>query len=783
MKKRTYMIVASLIGISWILYAASLWLGDKWGDITAPLPSLSVSTVLAVMFFRFRNMRAVWLMSALSVFAWFITDVLWAIYSLVLNSDPNESLLIAFAYLMTNLFMAIAAAFLLFSRHNTWHRLQMIMDMLAVSFVGLTSVWILFIRGSFQALVDVRSEDFVWNLITFGYGVTDIFIIGCLILWATTIEKVKVPRQLNYFLGGFISYAICDLIFCVQYFQNSYNDNTWLDICYQLSFVLIGIGALKMIYIGQEIIPSKSVDQTDNLHSIRRSTILLLIPFLLFFIPSIKFGWTEFIFLLSILVIHQVFSSYFASARINARLLEHEKQMNKILEEQIAMRTRELMAINKELEKVSNHDSITNFYNRRFFMIRFDNMLKEAEKTELVALFFADLDRFKAINDTFGHDVGDKVLVEIARRMTDWNSYQATIARLGGDEFVVAIRGQYGFDDIAGIAEKLIRRCSEPIVIPPYQFHVTISVGITLYPTDAQEHITMLKNADIAMYHAKAQGCNQFAFFSTLINEQVSRRTELEKLIRKADYEQEFAVHYQPQFLTSGELIGFEALLHWNSPKLGLVSPEEFVPIAEESGQVIPLGEWVMQKAATQIAGWNSQYSQQLRMGINISPKQLESVHFLEKVDKIIHFAGVQPNWLDFEVSESFALKSDSPIAVVLQELSDLGVNISVDDFGTGYSSLSYLKRFPIDRLKIARILTENISEGGSDYQIIKAILMVARAMGIETVAEGVENQEQLSLLAELECDAVQGFLLGRPMSASDAEAVFLHKLLPAIKD
>jgi len=520
MKRKTYIILAALLGLLWVLYAVAPLLppplDDVWGGMTAPLTTLMVSVILITMFFRFRKLRAVWLLSGLSAAVWFAGDVTWGIMSLIYRLDPDESLALAALYLGTNIFLSLAAAFLLVKRQNTWHRLQLLVDILAVSIVGLATIWILFLSSSFSDLININSGNFWWNLITFGYGVTDIFIAGCLVLWATTLERSKISRQMNHFLGGVMIFVISDLIYCVEYFNGRYDANSLLDVFYLLSFATMGFGVLAMHYRREEIVLRPLPDRPVKNRVVRRSTILLLIPFLMFLSPAINIGWAEFMSLLSVLVVHQIISSYITSARINDKLLEHEKQMNHILEEQIAMRTRELVAMNKELERVSNHDSVTNFYNRRCFTQRFERLLQETTHPETVALFFTDLDRFKIINDTFGHDVGDQVLVEIARRITDWNTFEATIARLGGDEFVIAIHGHYQPEEIAVMAGELIRRCNEPIEIPPEQFRVTMSIGIAQYPSDAHDHVALLKTADIAMYHAKTQGRNQFVFFASI---------------------------------------------------------------------------------------------------------------------------------------------------------------------------------------------------------------------------------------------------------------------------
>ncbi len=759
-----------MMTIMMLLYAVSAIMQNGiWGDILAPLATLGPSVVLLILFVKEKKSRSIWLFAALATITWCLTDALWGVYSLVLGWDPGESLLIAALYFLPNLFLCLTTGYLLMSGHKKWNRLQRILDLLVTTFIGLTSIWVILLKSQFEMLASMDA----WSLITFIYAVTDVFCIGCVILWALNIGDSKVSKAMVVFIAGILMYNICDLVYDYQFLQGTYVANTMIDVIYIGSFFVISCGALWHRWYPVDLVFHTPTELPEKNNYLSRSLILALIPILMKAVQIIS--WSEFFGLIVILVLYQIFSTYIASVRINAKLLQHEKSMNKMLEEQIDIRTKELLEINKNLETVSNHDMITNFYNRRYFMTQLDHMLKQTPETEQVALLFADVDRFKAINDTFGHDIGDQVLVEIANRMTLWNMYGATMARLGGDEFVIAIRGIESSEQIAEIAQELITRCNESIFLATYHFHITISIGITLYPIDARDPIAMLKNADIAMYHAKSQGCNQLSFFSSMIKEQVTRKSELEMLLRYADFNSEFFLRYQPQFSTqTEELVGFEAFLNWNSPGVGLVKPSEFIQIAEETGLIIPISEWVIQEAVDQICIWNKRVDKHLRMSINISSKQLDTVHFIPFIENLIARSDIDPKCLGFEIVENFAMSGSGQTMTIMQTLHDLGVNIIIDNFGIGYSSLSYLKKYAIDSLKIARPLTENIDSDQNDYQIVKATIMMAQAMGIKTVA-AVETPKQLRVLAELGCDEVQGYLFGHPMVAGDIEAAFLN--------
>jgi diguanylate cyclase len=481
--------------------------------------------------------------------------------------------------------------------------------------------------------------------------------------------------------------------------------------------------------------------------------------------------WKKVIVVLGILAFQWAATVTITSAQINQILLQHQRRMNQNLDEQIRLQTRELAETNRELENISQMDTITPLYNKRYFLTIFDRILQKTQVGETVVLFFTDLDRFKAINDTYGHDIGDEVLVEIARRVSAWNIYGAILARFGGDEFVCAVRGRYDRADAARMAAELIRRCHDPMQVPPGQFQVTMSVGIALYPLDAQERSTLMKYADIAMYHAKQQDSSRFAFFSSEIRERSARKADLETALALADLDREFELYFQPVFLAADlRLTGAEALLQWRSPVFGPVAAAEFIPVAEETGMIIPLGEWVLRAAVNRIQDWNRRFRQNLRISVNLSPRQLDSSRFVAYLQNLVRDSGIQPEWLDLEIGEQLAMKGSETVTSILQALAGIGVTVSIDNFGTGYSSLSYLQRYAINRLKIARPLLANIVVGSTTCQIVKAIILMSKALGIRTTATGIETEEQLRILAELACDEVQGYLTGQPMPADQLE-------------
>jgi EAL domain-containing protein (putative c-di-GMP-specific phosphodiesterase class I) len=338
---------------------------------------------------------------------------------------------------------------------------------------------------------------------------------------------------------------------------------------------------------------------------------------------------------------------------------------------------------------------------------------------------------------------------------------------------------KYGYKEMEQIANKIINKCSETIEVDQYLFHVTISIGISIYPFDAMDSNSLMRNADIAMYQAKSLGKRRCVSFDTKFTDRLTRKSKIEFQLKNLILDNEFELYYQPQFsIPDKKLIGAEALLRWNSKQLGWISPTEFIPIAEEINLINPIGEWVMEKAIKQIGLWNNTFNSNLKVGINVSPKQLDCISFIPNLKGFLENNGVPSKYIDIEITESFAIEGEDKIKQIDSLFRGVGVSISIDDFGTGYSSLSYLKFFPFDRIKIAKPLIDSIATDDYDLQIVKAVVMLAKSIGMKTIAEGVELQEQFDILNELGCDEIQGFLLGKPMPSNQFEELYLFCLL-----
>ncbi len=429
------------------------------------------------------------------------------------------------------------------------------------------------------------------------------------------------------------------------------------------------------------------------------------------------------------------------------------------------------------LEQLATHDTLTNLPNRVLLNDRLQQMLDRAPRGSSVAVMFIDLDRFKEVNDSMGHDCGDVLLCEVAARLHRNMRPSDVVARLGGDEFVVAAHCSEGPESAAAIADKLLASLAVPVDIGGQEIFVSASIGISLYPQDGTSKELLFQSADTAMYRAKAAGRNGFRFFEAEMSAAAKTRMALEHSLRRALERNEFELHYQPRMsLKSMAVVGMEALIRWNHPSLGRVSPLEFIPIAEERGLIEPIGLWVLQEACAQTRRLMGKFGRPLRISVNLSARQLKSTSLREQVKSVLKSVNLPPHLLELELTESALIEDIELSAGVLKELKELGVVLSVDDFGTGYSGLAYLQRFPLDILKLDRSFVEQQVDGSRNFRFIKAFIDMAHALNLSVVAEGVESVDTLQFLRVSACDEAQGYLFAKPLSIDDLET-FLSRL------
>ena len=502
---------------------------------------------------------------------------------------------------------------------------------------------------------------------------------------------------------------------------------------------------------------------------------LILIPVIL---PSVSF-----LFVVLTLLSNVVISIAILVFAQHRNLLEKDRllemtQLNQNLQNELTQRK----LTEDRLAYTSVHDPLTDLPNRVLFIDRLRHVMERAKRHKdfMYAVFFLDLDRFKVVNDSLGHNIGDKLLVESAQRLSACMRGEDTVARLGGDEFVILLEDIKDTADALQVAERIQNSLALPYDLDGHIIFAFASLGIVLSGADYEKPDDILRDADLAMYRAKGQGLGRYQIFDPTMLDRAMTRLELETDLRKALEYQQFVVHYQPILnMVSHRIVGFEALVRWQHPTKGLIPPAEFIPTAEETGLIIPLGYWVLDEACRQIHTWNVQYSfdPPLTINVNLSIRQCQQRDLVQKISDILHKNRLDASLLKLELTESLIIKDAEFITVMLADFRELGIQVQIDDFGTGYSSLSYLHTLPIDTLKIDRSFISRLGSNKNGAEIVQTILALAHNLGMKVIAEGVETEEQFSELTTMDCEYMQGFLFSEAVNSHEAGAL-LGKLM-----
>ncbi|OCA92134.1 diguanylate cyclase [Bacillus wudalianchiensis] len=434
--------------------------------------------------------------------------------------------------------------------------------------------------------------------------------------------------------------------------------------------------------------------------------------------------------------------------------------------------TDELKKKNEEIQYHAYYDFLTGLPNLRFFNKTALELANSNDK-ETMAFLFLDLDRFKFINDLLGHSAGDAILRAVTNRISSLLKEGEMMSRIGGDEFILLLPNT-SCKEANDRAQTILKELEKPFIYEGNELFITSSIGISMYPTDGKHVEDVIKNADMAMYRAKEQGRNNLQFYTADMNDWIQRRAILEKGMRQALEHDEFTLYYQPKVdINTGKITGSEALIRWRHPQLGMISPQEFIPLAEETGLIVSVGEWVLRTACKQSLEWQRLGLPKMGVSVNLSPRQFQQANLVEIVSKILKETGLAPEYLELEITETIAMYNESYVIAKLKALKDLGVKIAIDDFGTGYSSLSYLKKFPFHTLKIDKSFIQDIEEGSDDNKIITTIIAMAHNLKVNVIAEGVETAEQLQFLQQQQCNEVQGYLFSKPLSVEEFYKAF----------
>jgi diguanylate cyclase (GGDEF)-like protein len=779
LKKTTFIALTILSVILIAAYALSLVSQSNfWGDLLSPMNAFLAAIFLLITFIRTGRRDFVnhaLLFYSLACFFWGFADTLWLISDLIIPFPDDAAGFITFFYTLTNLCFLMGIAIFALYQFRRWNIAKLLLDIAIFSVAGIFLIWIVFFDRSNEILTILTIEG-VFSVICI---VIDLIIYTGISVWYLSIRNGNIPLYMRFMSTGIFAFALTDLYYYYIAYHQIYVVNSFIDAIYLVDMLIVGIGGLLFLtFYKSELIIAPHL--TNNVGTRSKEFLILLCPIFVILIRG--FVLSEFLIFISLTVIYFGLNTYFQSAIKNEDLLKKEMHINNELEAIIAERTHklhqantELTVKNAELHRLSNTDTLTSLYNRRYFLQTLENSIAGLEPGQTISLFYMDLDRFKLINDTYGHSMGDLVLKEISHRLAASVCSDATIARMGGDEFVLSCIGSSNAETAIEMAKKIIATCSQEIYINGYIFYPALCIGISIYPNDAKTAEMLMKNADVALYHAKSQGINHYAVYSAAIQNTTQKRNEIELFLRRNDFFKDLRLFYQPQFsIPDQKLTGVEALIRWVSAENQIMTPEEFIRIAEETDHINEIGIWVLKKAVLQIIQWNNQYHLDLKMGINISPKQLNSTDLLNELNQLGKNINFDPKWLDIEITESIAMDGEYRMSQIFNLFKSIGMSVSIDDFGTGYSSIAYLKHFTFDRIKIAKPLIDSVVINEKGQQIVQAIVFLAKSIGIKTIAEGVETKEQMEILSQLGCEQIQGFYLGRPVPAEEFEANFI---------
>lgn len=757
-----------MLFLFFLIYLGAAFLkNETLGDIISPIFLLIVFEIIRKNFLLGQKvkMRRFSVFLLLGVLVWFVCELSWAIQTLVLHFDPQQHWVTVYGYSFTNLFFLMAVLYSASFNLKIINKMQALLDTLIVAVCIFVLLWLFIFEQNPE-----RIHMLLTDPTSFVSLMADVLIYAWLNVWSFSNRLNRPPFHQQILMYGGLVFVITDIIYYYQYFYARYIPNSWIDVMYLTSFCLMGISAIWK---------RKSLEKVHCFPKKSNACCKLGIELFVFVVPVLvlvfKRSELQYIMLLlASLLIYYAMTTFTQKSIFQERLLDLEKQHVQELEKKVEERT-------EEISRILNTDFVSGLYNRRYFETKLSEVfLGGAEKEGQVCVLYIDQNKSRAIKNLYGKDISEHMLKRMAEAFKEITvANGGLIASYGDDVFVAMTKGTHAEYFAERIATKLVERCDTLFIVGEHSIRATVNVGISCYPSNTQDRESLVKNADIAMVQARDKGFNKIQFYSDTIGNLAYKKHRIELKLKKADFDKEFLLYYQPQvFCKDGSLSGFEALIRWNDGRKGLISPSDFIPVAEETGMIIPLGYWVIEHALKQYVELTEKTGHMFRMAVNVSAKQLVETDFAARLAEIIGRYDINPEFFEVEITESNRIENSIHIQDTLEQIKKIGLSIAIDDFGTGYSSVYYIKNIPADRIKIAKDLVDNIADDPYARAIIQMLVSAAKVKDIIVIAEGVETKSQWDCLKELGCDEIQGYYFAKPMPVDEVKKYlqFEHK-------
>jgi diguanylate cyclase (GGDEF)-like protein len=738
------------------------------GDLLSPVLMFIITCIIFYGFVKKQEkIISKWLggMATLAAFSWFLCDIWWVIQSLVLHSNPEGNFITVYGYSLSNFFLFLATLFAVHKVFKKMNKIQALLDAIIVSISIAVLLWLfVFDQNSDKVLLLLKDP------ISIGSIIIDIMIYAWINVWAFSTRTIKPPLHNRILITGSLIFVITDLIYYYIYFYSDYKPNSWIDGAYMLAFTIMAVSSVLRVRAKKQN-PVLIVDNSKKpiCYKLGVEIFILVAPILVLIFKRNEIEY--FILLVMALLIYYILINYTQKSLFQEKLLELEKINVLELEKKVEERT-------EEITKLLNTDFVTGLYNRRYFQTKLSKNLQNLQQDELVSVLYIELYKSKLIKYLYGKDTAEKLLKNVSEELYKIAiKNDGFIGAYGDDAFAIMIKGYEAEFVSEKVAMEIIDLCNKLFFVDNHKIRVTLNIGISCYPRDTLEPTNLMKNADIAMIEARDKGFNRVQSYSDKIGKITDNRHKIEVKLKRVDFDKEFLLYFQPQvYCKDGTLSGFETLIRWHEGGNNFIPPLDFIPLAEETGIIVPLGYWIIENAAKQYALWKEKTGKDYRIAVNVSSKQIVEVDFVDRLEAILKKYKVKPELFEVEITETQQIENNINIHETLKELKKLGVSIAIDDFGTGYSSLYYIKNIPADRIKIAKELIDNIESDFYTKAIIQMVISVAKMKGNKVIAEGVETKEQWECLQKLDCDEIQGYYFAKPMPAEDIEDKWLHK-------